>query len=86
MSKRAGPRDPLRARVVATAAYSPSYTWYLDNSDLDRLNHFANASLQLNGDRSNASARVSYIRSSDSNRFAGTFTDTDTFSGSLDGV
>ncbi|NNC87217.1 MAG: hypothetical protein HKN82_02015 [Akkermansiaceae bacterium] len=76
---------PGGARLVANGFYAPNYEKFTNNPNFDRLNHTLNGSLQLNGARSSVRVQASYLRTSSSNRFAGTFSESSTVTGSISG-
>ena len=76
---------PGGATAVATVFYAPSIEKFVDNSGFDRLNHTASAGLQFSGARSQIGTTLGYYRASSSNRFAGTFVESETITGAING-
>jgi hypothetical protein len=71
------------APVSLIANYSPSINAYLENSDLNEVNHSADVALSFTGSRTNASLFGSYNQIAGSDRLTNSFVTGSLFSGGL---
>jgi len=76
--------DPEGGAAFAfTANYRPAYNVYLENSDLNELNHSADVSMTWTGGLTQISAYASYQQLSGTDRLSGGFSSGEVFSGGL---
>lgn len=71
------------ASFSLSANYQPTYNAYLDNSDLNGLNHSGDVTLSWIGGRTEVSVFASYSELSGTDRLSGSFTSGSVFSGGL---